>query len=121
VKSVLAAQKATGAIKGLAHITGGGLLENIPRVLPDDLAVSLDLSGIIVPPEMAWAADTAKLSAHDLLATFNCGIGMVVIVAAEDASAVAAKLSEMGERVLTLGAVTSRTDEPVIIEKPLPL
>jgi phosphoribosylformylglycinamidine cyclo-ligase len=55
------------------------------------------------------------------LATFNCGIGMVVIVAAEDASAVAAKLSEMGERVLTLGAVTSRTDEPVIIEKPLPL
>jgi phosphoribosylformylglycinamidine cyclo-ligase len=121
VKSVLAAQKATGAIKGLAHITGGGLLENIPRALPDDLAVSLDLSGIIVPPEMSWAADTAKLSAHDMLATFNCGVGMVVIVAAEDASAVAAKLSEMGESVLTLGAVTSRTGEPVIIEKPLPL
>lgn len=119
VKSLLAVQRATGAIKGLAHITGGGLLENIPRVLPDDLAVTLDLSGITVPPEMAWAAATAELSAHDMLATFNCGIGMVVIVANEDAGAVSAKLSEMGESVLTLGAVTTRTGEPVIIEKSL--
>ncbi|MEO0383326.1 MAG: phosphoribosylformylglycinamidine cyclo-ligase [Pseudomonadota bacterium] len=121
VKSLLAAQRETCAIKGLAHITGGGLLENIPRVLPDDLAVSLDLSDVSVPPEMVWAAHTASLSAHDMLATFNCGVGMIVIVAAEDTSAVSAKLSGMGESVLALGAVTSRTDAPVTIEKPLPL
>lgn len=120
VKSLLAAQRESSAIKGLAHITGGGLLENIPRVLPDDLAVSLDLSEVTVPKEMAWAAQTASLSAHDMLATFNCGIGMIVIAAAEDASAVSNKLAEMGESVLTLGAVTSRIGEPVIIEKPLP-
>ncbi|MEQ8656027.1 MAG: phosphoribosylformylglycinamidine cyclo-ligase [Hyphomicrobiales bacterium] len=120
VKSLLAAQRETNAIKGLAHITGGGLLENIPRVLPDDLAVSLDLSEVSLPKEMAWAAQTASLSAHDMLATFNCGIGMIVIAAAEDASAVSNKLAVMGESVLALGAVTSRTGEPVIIEKPLP-
>ncbi|XHC41233.1 phosphoribosylformylglycinamidine cyclo-ligase [Ahrensia marina] len=121
VKNLLAAQRETSAIKGLAHITGGGLLENIPRVLPDDLAVSLDLSEVSVPTEMIWAAQTAKLSAHDLLATFNCGVGMIAIVAAEDASAVSAKLTALGESVVTLGAVTSRTDVPVTIEKPLPL
>ncbi len=121
VKNLLAAQRETRAIKGLAHITGGGLLENIPRVLPDDLAVSLDLSEVSVPTEMIWAAQTAKLSAHDLLATFNCGVGMIAIVAAEDASAVSAKLTALGESVVTLGAVTSRTDPPVTIEKPLPL
>ncbi len=121
VKNLLAAQRETNAIKGLAHITGGGLLENIPRVLPDDLAVSLDLSEVGVPTEMIWATETAKLSAHDLLATFNCGVGMIAIVAAEDASAVSAKLTALGESVVTLGAVTSRTDAPVTIEKPLPL
>lgn len=121
VKNLLAALHETHAIKGLAHITGGGLLENIPRVLPDDLAVSLDLSEVSVPTEMIWATETAKLSAHDLLATFNCGVGMIAIVAAEDASAVSARLTALGESVVTLGAVTSRTDVPVTIEKPLPL
>lgn len=121
VKNLLAAQRETNAIKGLAHITGGGLLENIPRVLPDDLGVSLELSEVSVPTEMVWAAQTAKLSAHDLLATFNCGVGMIAILAAEDASAVSAKLTALGESVVTLGAVTSRTDVPVTIEKPLPL
>lgn len=121
VKNLLAVQRETNAIKGLAHITGGGLLENIPRVLPDHLAVSLDLSEVSVPTEMIWATETAKLSAHDLLATFNCGVGMIAIVAAEDASAVSAKLTALGEGVMTLGAVTSRTDVPVTIEKPLPL
>lgn len=121
VKSLLAAQRDTSAIKGLAHVTGGGLLENIPRVLPDDLAVSLDLSDVSVPTEMVWAAQTANLSAHDMLATFNCGIGMIAIVSANDTDAVSAKLSEMGESVLVLGAVTQRTDAPVTIEKPLPL
>jgi phosphoribosylformylglycinamidine cyclo-ligase len=121
VKSVLAAQRATGAIKGLAHITGGGLLENIPRVLSDGLAVALDLSGVQVPPEMVWAAQTADLSAHDLLATFNCGVGMVVIAGAPDADQVAAKLTDMGETVFVLGEVTPRVHGAVIIDRPLPV
>lgn len=119
VKSVLAAQKQTRALKGLAHITGGGLLENIPRVLPDDLAVELDVSSVAVPPEMAWLANEARLSVHDMLATFNCGIGMVIIVSQSDAQRVADALSQAGETVMTLGTVTARQGDQVVIDKPL--
>lgn len=119
VKSLLGAQKETNTLKAMAHITGGGLLENIPRALPDDLAVSLDLSVINVPAEMKWAAQSAKLSAHDLLATFNCGVGMVVIVAADDVMQVSEALTQSGETVLTLGSVTKRENDTVVIEKPL--
>ena len=121
VKSVLAAQSETGALKALAHITGGGLLENIPRFLPDTLAVSLDLSGVVVPPEMVWAAETAGLSAHDLLATFNCGLGMVIVTAAADAERVAASFRKAGETVISLGEVVDRTQGPVVVTKPLSL
>lgn len=121
VKSLLAAQKETGALKAMAHITGGGLLENVPRALPDDLAVSLDLSGVAVPAEMKWAAQTANLSAHDLLATFNCGVGMVVMAAADDAERVSDSLTKSGETILTLGSVIARESDAVIIEKPLNL
>lgn len=119
VKSLLGAQKETGALKAMAHITGGGLLENIPRALPDNLAVRLDLSSIDVPAEMKWAAQSADLSAHDLLATFNCGVGMVVMVAANDVDRVRAALSASGETVLVLGHVIARENEAVVIEKPL--
>lgn len=121
VKSLLAVQKTTSALKAMAHITGGGLLENIPRALPDHLAVNLDLSLIDMPAEMVWAAKTADLSAHDLLATFNCGIGMVVLVGEEDADRVSASLTAAGETVLPLGVVTERTSEAVAIEAPLAL
>lgn len=121
VKSLLGAQKETGALKAMAHITGGGLLENIPRALPDDLAVHLDLSGITVPVEMAWAAQTANLSAHDLLATFNCGVGMVVIVGADDAAQVSDSLTRSGETVLRLGSVAARNGDAVVIDQPLNL
>lgn len=119
VKSLLGAQKDTNALKAMAHITGGGLLENIPRALRDDLAVSLDLSVINIPAEMKWAAQSANLSAHDLLATFNCGVGMVVIVAADDVTQVNEALTQSGETVLTLGSVTKRENDGVVIEKPL--
>lgn len=121
VKSLLGAQKETDALKAMAHITGGGLLENIPRALPDELAVSLDLSAVNVPAEMKWAAQTANLSAHDLLATFNCGIGMVVMVAESDVAQVSEALARSGETVLRLGSVVERDGDAVIIEKPLNL
>ncbi|GAB5511497.1 MAG: phosphoribosylformylglycinamidine cyclo-ligase [Hyphomicrobiales bacterium] len=121
VKSLLGAQKETDALKAMAHITGGGLLENIPRALPDELAVSLDLSAVNVPAEMKWAAQTANLSAHDLLATFNCGIGMVVMVAESDVAQVSEALARSGETILRLGSVVERDGDAVIIEKPLSL
>lgn len=121
VKSLLYAQKETGALKAMAHITGGGLLENIPRALPDTLAVSLDLSAVNVPVEMKWAAKSAELSAHDLLATFNCGIGMVLMVAESDVAQVSETLTRSGETVLRLGRVVERDGDAMIIEKPLSL
>lgn len=121
VKSLLYAQKETGALKAMAHITGGGLLENIPRALPDTLAVSLDLSAVNVPAEMKWAAKSAELSAHDLLATFNCGIGMVLMVAESDVAQVSETLTRSGETVLRLGRLVERDGDAMIIEKPLSL
>lgn len=121
VKSLLYAQKETGALKAMAHITGGGMLENIPRALPDTLAVSLDLSAVNVPAEMKWAAKSAELSAHDLLATFNCGIGMVLMVAESDVAQVSETLTRSGETVLRLGRVVERDGDAMIIEKPLSL
>ena len=121
VKSLLAAQRASGAIKALAHITGGGLLENIPRVLGDKLAVSFDLSAVKLPAEMIWAAQSAGLSEHDLLATFNCGIGMVVMTSAAQADALTDVLQQQGETVYRLGEVCARSGDPVMIDKPLPL
>ncbi|MGZ8410694.1 MAG: phosphoribosylformylglycinamidine cyclo-ligase, partial [Hyphomicrobium sp.] len=84
VKSVLAAIEATGgasdgAVKGLSHITGGGLSENLPRVLPDTVAAAVDLSAISVPPVFGWLAKAGRLDDAEMLRTFNCGIGMIVI------------------------------------------
>ncbi len=105
VRSILAALKAGAAIKGLAHITGGGFPDNIPRVLPRGLGVKLDLSAIAVPPVFGWLARTGGIAEAEMLRTFNCGIGMVVITAAKDADTVARHLSEAGETICRLGEV----------------
>ncbi|MGD1887705.1 MAG: phosphoribosylformylglycinamidine cyclo-ligase [Cohaesibacteraceae bacterium] len=118
VKSVLAAQREIGALKALAHITGGGPLENIPRALPDDLAVTLDFTDVSVPPEMRWLAKAADLSTHDLLATFNCGIGMVCIVSPEQERSVSETLRSGGETVFRIGTVSSRQNDPVVVTRP---
>ena len=86
VRPLLAAIRGTGAIKALAHITGGGFTENIPRVLPKGLAAEIDLSQIAVPPVFGWLARTGGVEAREMLRTFNCGVGMVVVVAAGDAA-----------------------------------
>ncbi len=115
VKSVLQAIAQTGQIKGLAHITGGGLYENVPRVLPNELSASLDLSTLDIPAEINWICDHAGLGAHDRLATFNCGIGMIVVVGPDDAANVQAALEKAGETVTTLGRLTARNNDPVVI------
>lgn len=104
VKSVLAALK-TKSVHALAHITGGGLLENIPRVLPDNLAVRLDASSWQQPGVFAWLAEQGGIETMEMLRTFNCGIGMAVVVAAEAADEITTILKQQGERVSKIGIV----------------
>ncbi|GAB2731659.1 phosphoribosylformylglycinamidine cyclo-ligase [Melaminivora jejuensis] len=114
VKSVLAALAAhphsdeTPGIKALAHITGGGLLENIPRVLPDGLAAHLTAGSWPRSELFAWLQRTAGIDDIEMNRTFNNGIGMVVVVAAEAAEAVRALLAEHGESVHTIGRIAER-------------
>ena len=113
VKNVLAALE-QHPIKALAHITGGGLLENIPRVLPEGLAAHLDAGSWPQTELFAWLQKTAGIDAVEMNRTFNNGIGMVVVVPAEAAEATAATLKQLGETVYTIGRIAARGEgEPV--------
>jgi phosphoribosylformylglycinamidine cyclo-ligase len=96
VKGVLQAIRATRAIKGLAHITGGGLSENLPRMLPAGVAAQVDLGAWQAPAVFRWLKDAGKLEEAEMLRTFNCGIGMVAVVAASAVSEVMAILAATG-------------------------
>ena len=114
VKPVLAAVRSTHGIKALAHITGGGFPENIPRVLPKDFAAEIDLDAIDVPAVFSWLAATGGVAADEMMRTFNCGIGMVMVVAAGQAAQVAAVLSQAGETVTTIGRIMPRREAGVV-------
>jgi phosphoribosylformylglycinamidine cyclo-ligase len=105
VKPALAAVRA-GGVHALAHITGGGLTENLPRVLPEGLGAEIDLEAWVLPPVFRWLAGTAGMAEAELLKTFNCGIGMIAVVAQDRAEALTALLSGLGETVVPLGHVT---------------
>jgi phosphoribosylformylglycinamidine cyclo-ligase len=105
VKPVLAALQTTRAIKALAHITGGGLSENLPRVLPDGLAAHVDLGAWRMPPVFSWLMRTGRLDDAEMLRTFNCGIGLVLIVEQGSAEAVMSNLKQQGERPLHIGEI----------------
>ena len=104
VKPALAAIRA-GGVHGLAHITGGGLTENLPRVLSEGLGAQIDLGAWSLPPVFKWLATEGGLSQAEMLKTFNAGIGMVLVVAADRADALAAELAAAGESVHHLGHV----------------
>jgi phosphoribosylformylglycinamidine cyclo-ligase len=106
VKSLLAALKAGAPIKALAHITGGGFPDNIPRVLPDTCGAVLDLASIKVPPVFGWLARTGGVVESEMLRTFNCGIGMIIIAAAQDEAKVMAVLTQVGETPVRIGELT---------------
>lgn len=91
--------------KGFAHITGGGLIENIPRVLPDRLGVALDASAWEIPPVMRWLQTLGGMSNREMARTFNCGIGLIVVVTAQNAEAALAVLKESGETASAIGRV----------------
>jgi len=105
VKPLLAAIRQTGAIKALAHITGGGFPDNIPRVLPKGLGANLDLDAIPVPPVFGWLAKTSRVAESEMLRTFNCGIGMITVAARSKADAVMGALHEAGERPIMIGDI----------------
>ena len=115
VKSCLSAIRATKAVKGLAHITGGGFPDNIPRVLPKGLGARIDLSQVPVAPVFKWLAGEGGIAQNEMLRTFNCGIGMIAIVAPKDAASVTEAFTRAGERTVTLGAVVRAVDEPRVV------
>jgi len=121
VRSILKAIRETHGIKALAHITGGGFPENIPRVLPRDFAAELDLEEIDVPPVFSWLAKAGGVAPAEMMRTFNCGIGMVTVVAAGQAAQVAAVLQAAGETVTPIGRIVPRRDAGVIYRGALSL
>jgi len=122
VKSCLAAIRATKAVKGLAHLTGGGFPDNIPRVLPKGLGARIDLSAVPVLPVFKWLAHEGSIAESEMLRTFNCGIGMIVIAASKDAAAVAQAFTAAGEKAMTIGSVVQASaDERVVYDGKLDL
>ncbi|GGH40283.1 phosphoribosylformylglycinamidine cyclo-ligase [Cribrihabitans marinus] len=107
VKPALAAIR-EGGVHGLAHITGGGLTENLPRVLPEGLGAAIDLNAWDLPGVFRWMAETGGIAEAEMLKTFNCGIGMVVVCAADRAEDLAVLLAGQGETVARLGHVTGQ-------------
>jgi phosphoribosylformylglycinamidine cyclo-ligase len=105
VMSCLAAIRDTGAVKALCHITGGGFPDNIPRVLPDGMGVRLDLARVPVLPVFKWLARAGGIAQNEMLRTFNCGVGMIAVVAGGDADKVMASFKASGEQPFVLGTV----------------
>ena len=117
VQSLLALLRSDvgSAVKALAHITGGGLLENIPRILPDTCGVAISTSNWQQPAVFNWLSESGNIEQTEMLRTLNTGIGMVVIVDAASADNVQQQLTDAGEQVSVLGEVTQRQGEPVVI------
>ncbi|MDP2355836.1 MAG: phosphoribosylformylglycinamidine cyclo-ligase [Beijerinckiaceae bacterium] len=114
VKGLLAALKATDGVLALAHITGGGFPDNIPRVLPDNVAVRLDLDAIDPPPVFGWLAKEGGVVEKEMLRTFNCGIGMIVVAQEDKAGEVETALRNAGEKPVRVGQIIPRDDEAVV-------
>ena len=113
VKSTLAALRA-GGIKGLAHITGGGVTENLPRILPDGLNAEIDLAAWTPQPVFGWLAKSAGIVEREMLRTFNCGIGLIVVASEKCAGHVIDAFQENGDRATRLGTLVASGLEPQV-------
>ncbi len=109
VKPLLALMESM-EVKGLVHITGGGLVENIPRVLQENLTCELDGKSWTLPPLFQWLQQHGGVADAEMHRVFNCGIGMTVIVSAENADAAEAQLKAAGETVYRIGKIRARQD-----------
>ena len=116
VKPLLAALKASEAISALAHVTGGGFPDNLPRVLPDNLAVRLDLGAFAAPPVFGWLAGQGPVSQAEMLRTFNCGIGMVVFARRDGADEAAQALRAAGLAPVEIGRLIARDGAAVVMD-----
>ena len=111
VKPLLALMQAMpGVVKGMAHITGGGSTENVPRMLRDELVARIDAASWKLPPLFQWLQEAGNVDMQEMYRVFNCGIGMAVVVAADQADAVTAQLSAAGETVHRIGRIDARQD-----------
>lgn len=121
VKPVLDLLRKQLGLKALAHITGGGFTENIPRVLPGDLAAQIDLAAVPYHPVFGWLAKAGQIAEAEMLRTFNCGVGMVLVVAADQVDAVCDALAASGETAVPLGKLTTRSaGQAVMYDQHLP-
>ncbi len=114
VKSCLAAIRETGAVKALAHITGGGITENLPRVLADDISAEINLDNLKPQKVFSWLAENGGIAIDEMLRTFNCGVGMILVVKADQAAQVAKVLNDNGEQAFELGKIIDKADERVV-------
>ncbi len=101
-------------VHAIAHITGGGLTENIPRVLPDNSIASIDRGSWQMPPIFEWLQSTGNISDAEMLKTFNCGVGMVLVVDPDSAQAIVATLAEASESAWVIGTITAAEGEAVV-------
>jgi phosphoribosylformylglycinamidine cyclo-ligase len=108
VRAGLAALEA-GGLHGLAHVTGGGLTENVPRVLPEGLGAEIDLGAWRLPPVFDWLRESAGIAEAEMLKTFNCGIGMVAVTAPDRAEALAEVFADAGETPIAIGHIRPGT------------
>ena len=116
VRSTLRAIRETGGVKALAHITGGGFPENIPRVLPDGLAARLDLAAITPPAVFGWLQKLGGVADKEMLRTFNCGVGMIVVAEPEKADALIELFKDAGETPFKLGTLAERDGDAVVYD-----
>lgn len=103
-----------GQLGALAHITGGGITENLPRILPANLSAAIDLAAWKLPPVFDWLQQAGDITTHELLRTFNCGMGMILVVPQAQEKAVTTHLKSGGESVIRLGELTQAADERVV-------
>ena len=101
-------------VHAIAHITGGGLTENIPRVLPDNSIASIDRGSWQMPPIFEWLQSTGNISDAEMLKTFNCGVGMVLVVDSVSAQAIVATLAEASENAWVIGTITAAEGEAIV-------
>jgi len=111
VRSALAAIRAT-KVKGLAHITGGGITENLPRILPRNLNAEVLLGSWAIPPVFQWLAERGGVDEREMLRTFNCGIGLIAVVAAEDEADCIEAIAGTGSRACAIGTLARDTGDP---------
>lgn len=118
VKAIRALQQALGNknLHAMAHITGGGLTENLPRVLPDSLAAQIDTQSWQLPPVFTWLQQQGNISITEMYRTFNCGVGFVVVVPAQQAQQAIELLTQAGETAWQLGTMVSRDAEAVVYQ-----